>query len=243
MSDASVELRIFRSVPGDPHRDLAFEEDLIRQAQPAALFFYSWPRPVVVLGCGQRASDVDLDFCRREGIPVVRRSSGGTGVVHHDDLAVSLVLAADHPWARRIGDLYDRFLEVLQKALARVGAFTERYVGPASPGRPRSPICFEGMGRETLLVRGRKAVGCAQARRRLAVLVHGFLLMHLDPVFQGAVFGVSPKRIEASLAPLPPLDREALIGTLVAEFQDALGKVAQDSGSGADSGRPGRRKG
>ncbi|HOU52826.1 MAG TPA: hypothetical protein PLQ97_02740 [Myxococcota bacterium] len=229
MPGASLELQVFQSLPGDPHRDLAFEEDLVRRAPPAALFLYSWPRPAVVLGCGQRESDVDLAFCRREGIPVVRRASGGTGVVHHDDLAVSLVLAADHPWARRIGDLYDRFLEVLQEALAQVGALTERYVGPASPGRPRSPICFEGMGRETLLVGGRKAVGCAQARRRLAVLVHGFLLMHLDPVFHGAVFGVSPERIEASLAPLPPLDRRALLGALVVGFRDALEKVARGS--------------
>lgn len=215
-------MRVLRSCPGDPFRDLALEEDLLRQAGPPTLFLYSWPRPTVVLGCGQPDRDLDLGFCQRAGIPVLRRSSGGTAIVHHDDLAVSLVLGRAHPWNRGIGDLYDRFLDVIQGTLWALGVPATRYEGPPSPSRPRSPICFEGMGRETLLVGGRKAVGCAQARRRNAVLVHGVLLLHLDPDLQGAVFGVPPERILASLAPLPPLDRQTLLGALEERFRQSL---------------------
>jgi len=222
MNDPQAALRIVRSIPGDPVRDQAFEEELLGGVPQGVLFLYSWPRPVVVLGCGQREEGVDRSFCAARGIPVLRRSSGGTAVLHHDDLSVSLVLPAGHSWARRIGELYDRFLEVLQGALARVGVTTSRWDGPATPVRPRSPICFEGMGRETLLMGGRKAVGCAQARRRNAVLVHGVLLLHLDPVLQAAVFGVSPERILASLAPLPPLDRGALCVAIEEGFEKAL---------------------
>ena len=35
---------------------------------------------------------MDLRWCRDNGIPVLRRITGGTGVVHHRDLSVSLAL-------------------------------------------------------------------------------------------------------------------------------------------------------
>lgn len=192
------------------------------------LFLYSWPRPALVLGHGQSEDDVDLAACRRAGVSVVRRLTGGTGVLHHDDLAVSLALPAAHPWARGIGDLYDRFLAVVRSALEQVGVRTERAVGPFPSRRSRSPICFEDAAPETLLVSGRKAVGSAQARRRRAVLVHASLLLNLNPGLYGAVFGVPAERIAASLAPLPALDRPALVAALVAGFSSTLRLEARE---------------
>lgn len=217
-------LDLIADMEGDPTRDLALEEDLLARGPgaDAALLIFSWPSPVLVLGCGQRPETVDLGFCQQRGIPVVRRSSGGTGVVHQNDLAVSLVLPPSHPWARSIPGLYDRFLRVIQSALQSVGVETQRYEGPVARGRPPSPICFEASGPETLLVSGRKAVGCAQARRRRAVLVHGALLLNLDPVLHGGVFGVSPERILASLCPLPSLDRSLLCRELSGGFSREL---------------------
>lgn len=230
---ATPSLRVFRSLPGDPARDLAFEQEMLDGASDGAhgLFLYSWPRPTVVLGHGQSEDDMDRDFCRRAGVAVVRRASGGTGVLHHDDLAVSLALPATHPWASGIGNLYDRFLAVIRQALERVGVPTERATGPFPSRRSRSPICFEDATRETLLVSGRKAVGCAQARRRRAVLVHASLLLNLNPGLYGAVFGVPAERIAASLAPLPVPDRPSLVSALVAGFSSALRLDAREVGS------------
>jgi len=45
-------------------------------------------------------------------------------------------------------------------------------------------------------------------------------------VLHGGVFGVSPDRIAASLAPLPPLDREALCQFLEVGFREALRDAA-----------------
>ncbi len=223
-------LTVFRSLPGDPARDLAFEEEMLARASDGTpgLFLYSWPQPTLVLGHGQPKDDVDLESCRRAGVSVVRRVTGGTGVLHHDDLAVSLALPSVHPWAREIGDLYDRFLAVIRSALERVGVPTERATAPFPSRRSRSPICFEDAARETLLVSGRKAVGCAQARRRRSVLVHASLLLNLDPGLYAAVFGVPAERIAASLAPLPVPDRPSLVAALVAGFSSAPGIGARE---------------
>lgn len=225
-----LSLHVFRSLPGDPARDLAFEEEMLVRASDGVhcLFLYSWPRPALVLGHGQSEDDVDLEFCRRAGVSVVRRVTGGTGVLHHDDLAVSLALPSAHPWARGIGDLYDRFLTVIRSALEQVGVPTGRAIGPFSSRRSRSPICFEDAARETLLASGRKAVGCAQARRRRAVLVHASLLLNLNPGLYGAAFGVPAERIAASLASLPVRDRPSLVAALVAGFSSALRLEARE---------------
>ncbi len=187
------------------------------------LFLYSWEGPVLVLGHGQRVSDSWSNACERIGVAVMRRVTGGTGVLHRNDLAVSLALPASHPWARGIGDLYDRFLDVVHAALEEVGVRSERARAPFPSRRERSPICFENVARETLLVGGRKAVGCAQARRRGAVLVHAFLLLGLEPDLAARVFDVSVERVVTAMAPLPVHDRAALRRSLVSGFARALG--------------------
>ncbi len=153
---------------GPPVADLAREAQLIERAADGeiSLFLTSWRGPVVVLGYGQAATDVDLEWCRSRGMPVLRRLTGGTGVVHKGDLGVGLALPQSHLWAQGIISLYDRFLNVLEPALRSVGADVSRVAEPRRASRVRSPICFLDQLADTLVVDGKKAVGCAQTRRQ-----------------------------------------------------------------------------
>lgn len=161
----------------------------------------SWPGPVVVLGYAQPPDDVDLGWCRDRGIPVLRRLTGGTGVLHQGDLGVALALPAAHPWAEGIVGLYDRFLDVIAPALVELGSSVERLEEPRRGSRVRSPICFEDQLADTLVVDGRKAVGCSQTRRKGAVLIHAAILLELDADLYARVFGVDAQRVRDGLAP------------------------------------------
>jgi len=202
-SASSGVLEVFTRWDGNPVEDLAFEGWLLERAAAGsiALSCTSWSGPVVVLGYGQKPDDVDLELCRGRRLPVLRRLTGGTGVVHAGDLSVSLALPIDHPWATGIVGLYGRILEPLAAALIELGSQVERLVDPARASRVRSPVCFEDQLADTLAVNGRKAVGCAQTRRRRAVLVHAAVLLGLDHELYGQVFKVDPRRIRAHLAP------------------------------------------
>jgi lipoate-protein ligase A len=201
MSGQTV-LNVYRS-EGPAVRDLAREGWLLERGAEgeASLFLTSWAGPVVVLGYGQDVGGVDLDLCRNQGFPVVRRMTGGTGVIHHGDLGVGLTLPADHPWADGIIGLYGRFLDVLEPALRSAGAKVSRLVEPRRASRVRSPVCFLDQLADTLVVGGRKAVGCAQTRRRGAVLIHAAVLLDLDPELYSNVFGVAAEDVAAGLAP------------------------------------------
>ena len=129
---------------GPPLHDLAREAWLLERAATGevGLFLTSWKGPVAVLGYGQSPEDVDLKWCGAQGIPVLRRLTGGTGVIHQGDLGVGLTLPADHPWATDIVGLYDHFLRVLEPALKSLGSNVSRLVDPEHASRVRSPICF-----------------------------------------------------------------------------------------------------
>jgi lipoate-protein ligase A len=188
---------------GPPVSDLAREAWLLEQAaagQPS-LFVTSWEGPVVALGYGQDWSEIDLDYCRARSIPVLRRLTGGTGVVHQGDLGVGLALPQVHPWAEGIVSLYGRFLDCLEPALASLGSRVSRLDDPARAGRVRSPICFLDQLSDTLVVDGKKAVGCAQTRRKGAVLIHAAVLLGLDSDLYEAIFRVPATEVQAGLAP------------------------------------------
>jgi len=197
-----MKLEAFKS-EGPPSHDLAFEDEMLDRAADGrcSALVTSWPDPVVVLGYAQPPDDVDLDWCRDRKIPVLRRLTGGTGVIHHGDLGLALALPASHPWAEGIVGLYDRFLDVVEPALVELGSSVERIDEPRSGSRVRSPICFEDQLADTLVVDGRKAVGCSQTRRKGGVLIHAAILLGLDADLYARVFGVDAHRVREGLAP------------------------------------------
>ena len=222
-------LLVWASWSALPAEDLAREECLLEEAAAGrpALYAYGWTRPVLVLGYGQKASEgVDLGYCEGAGIPVLRRATGGSGVYNDGDLSLSLALPADHPWSASIHDRYSVFVESIRRALSDLGVNTVRWRPGDGTPRRRSPICFEDHLAESLLLDGRKILGCAQVRRRRAVLVHGTVLFHLDAATQARIYGVDEARIEQAMASLPRA--EGLTPRTLAET--AFAALAEDAG-------------
>jgi lipoate-protein ligase A len=219
-------LNLFVNLDGRPGRDLALESVLLDRASSGlvSLFLYSWSSPVVVLGYGQKVEDIDRDWCRQVGVPVFRRMTGGTGVVHRRDLAVSLFLPATHPWAEKITGLYELFLGALAPALEGAGGSGYTPAHPSEAGRTRSPICFEDQLSDTLVVEGRKVVGCAQSRKARAVLIHAAVSLNLAVEIYSAVFRVSEERILKGLGEAVPGGRASeVVPHVVDAFPKALG--------------------
>src|SRR5437763_15121442 len=83
--------------------NLALDEALLLQAEAGqggeVLRLWEWPGPAVVLGSGcWLAEDVIEIACADDGVPVLRRSSGGgTGLPGGGCPAYSLVLRCDRP--------------------------------------------------------------------------------------------------------------------------------------------------
>ena len=217
-------LEVYVSEGADPAADLAFEEALLDSCPPdtVRLSVYHWDKPVLVLGRGQSNFEVLGEVCDAEGIPVLRRRSGGTAVLHENTLNFALILPPEHPWASRIEGLYEQFVGVVGRALNKENI----PVRPPLPGETvrgrRSTVCFENDAGETLLLHRKKVFGCAQRRRKRAVLVHGALLLKLDVSMHGRVFGVPQTHVSAVMTHLPACRPTDLTAAVVREAALAL---------------------
>lgn len=146
---------------GDAARNLATEEVLFRTLAPGhpGLFLLWRNEPAVIVGRHQCVADeVDQAAARREGVPVIRRITGG-GAVFHDAGTLCFSWIANDTG---MGPAFVPLLAQVARALADVGV----------PARLT--------GRNDLEAGGRKISGSAQFRSGGRLLVHGTLLVRTD---------------------------------------------------------------
>jgi lipoate-protein ligase A len=84
--------------------------------------FYAWKNPTVSLGYSQKASDVvDIDFCKKNGIDIVRRMTGGKLVLHHKEVTYSLASSDTEIFTATLADSYRLISEALMNGLEKMG--------------------------------------------------------------------------------------------------------------------------
>ncbi len=155
---------------GTPAENLALDEALLRACEeeggPETLRFWESPSRFVALGRSRRVDeDVDIGACRADGVPVLRRVSGGGTVLQGPGcLSYALVLRLDRD--RELADVTRTNRWILERHASAVGSVTGRAVSLR--------------GTSDLAVGDRKVSGNAQRRTRRAVLVHGTFLLDLD---------------------------------------------------------------
>ncbi|HEV2394912.1 MAG TPA: biotin/lipoate A/B protein ligase family protein [Verrucomicrobiae bacterium] len=154
----------------NPALDLACDEVLLDvcEAGRAGSLLRLWEpaRHFVVVGYGNAvASEVNIEFCRRHSIPILRRCSGGGTVLQGPGcLNYALLLQVeDHPALQGIGGTNEFVLQRHREALAAL---------------LKTPV--EKKGHTDLAIGGLKFSGNAQRRRKRFLLFHGCFLLNLD---------------------------------------------------------------
>jgi lipoate-protein ligase A len=174
--------RLVDTGPLDGPADMAIDEALLEAfdsaCSPPVFRLYGWNPPALSLGRFQDpAATLDLERCREEGIPVVRRITGGGVIYHGEELTYSIVCAQRHlPPSLTIKESYRHltgFLLDFYRDLGLAATWAVDGAGNApKPGR-RTPFCFAGREDFDVLVGGGKIGGNAQRRLRGAIFQHG----------------------------------------------------------------------
>jgi lipoate-protein ligase A len=171
--------------------NMAVDEYLFTRAREGSqtfLRFYQWERPTASLGYGQDAARAaDLDFCRANGIDVVRRMTGGKVVLHHKELTYSLASSDTETFTATLRDSYQLISLALIKGLALMGLSAR--LAPASPPdyvRGTMP-CFAFPARDEVEIGGRKIIGSAQKRTGASFIQHGSVPLEKDEALLKAV--------------------------------------------------------
>lgn len=179
-----------------------------------------WLRPsddALVLGSRQRDDVVDADACRRGGLSVVRRRSGGGAVLMRRDsvLWVDVVL----PIGAGPDDVRGSMVwigECWRDVLAPV---VQADLTVHRGGMESSPwsdlVCFAGVGPGEVLTGAGKLVGLSQRRTRRGIRVQS--LMYGAPVadeYRALLRGDLPASEPVAAAWAAGLDHEVLVDAL-----------------------------
>ncbi len=148
---------------------------------PNTLRFYRWNPSAVTLGYFQSVEDeVDLEACKKFGIDVNRRISGGGAVLNssYGEITYSIVAPEDDPRiSRDVTESYRYLCHGIVEGLALLGVEAQF-----------KPI-------NDIIVGGRKISGNAQIRRYGAVLHHGTILVDFDAREMFSVLKISEEKI------------------------------------------------
>lgn len=206
-----------------PPRPLA---DLVGEDERALARGSPWVRVAVVsdlalsFGVGTPRSGDIAEHAAVQGVPAVRRSTGGSWILHRPgDLVWSVVLPRTHP---KVGadfaSAFGRLGEGVVSALARVRV---RAQWDPSPGLS-DQFCLLGPRGSVLAVQGRVVGGAAQHLARGGLLHHGTVSASLDRARLSDLFGLPRETVAARLTSLDELGVRAPRDELVAGLESAL---------------------
>lgn len=194
-------MTIVESESRDPLHNFALERSLVEQGGDCLLLYIN--SPCVVVGRNQQPeAEADLEYCAREGIPVLRRVSGG-GSVWHDEGNVNFAFITGADDEKPLG----RIIE----ALGEMGI--EAVAGP----------------RGEIVAGGGKISGTASWVKRGRRLFHGTLLWDSDMERMRRALAGDPAARGRGVASVPSktVNMATLVGDggTAAEFMKRLAAV------------------
>lgn len=172
--------RLIVDPPGEPAANMAADEEIARLAAQESrpiLRVYGWARPAVSLGRRQREEYLPPAFLQ-EGLPRVRRPTGG-GAVHHRPDELTYAFSASRfslpPGVplREIACLLHRRLR--ETAITRGWVKGEELSLAGSDPDGPAPVCFSAPACGDLLYRGKKVAGSALRVWNNRILLQGAL--------------------------------------------------------------------
>jgi len=183
--------RIIQDSLGDGYLNMAKDKAILIACSegkaPATLRVYGWKRPTLSIGYSQDISKyIDLESCKKNNIPVVRRFTGGRALLHQYELTYSVIAPIPHKlFPGSLRGAFEKISRAILESLKIGGIMGAEVAGKknsilGSESR-RSPACFSMVNHCEITVEGKKLIGSAQRRLRSAFLQHGSLILDRSP--------------------------------------------------------------
>ncbi|MEI6306703.1 MAG: lipoate--protein ligase family protein [Deltaproteobacteria bacterium] len=194
MNKHATTWRLINTGPQSGPLNMAIDEALLRGFDPAAslpvLRLYGWMPAALSLGRFQKEETLDIERCRMENVPVVRRITGGGAIYHAEELTYSIVCSTDQiPPASSVKDSFRVLTGFLLSFYRKLGldacyamdaADLEKRLGK------RTAYCFAGRESFDILIDGCKIGGNAQRREKGVIFQHGSI-----PLVNRAAIGLT----------------------------------------------------
>ncbi|MFX1484074.1 MAG: biotin/lipoate A/B protein ligase family protein [Promethearchaeota archaeon] len=179
------EFRFIDLETNDAYRNMAIDEAIMQNMKdgnaPPTLRLYRWNPSAVSIGTFQSMTDeVDIEFCKKNGIDYIRRITGG-GAVFHDyegEVTYSIIMPRRHRLAPD---------DIIESYRTLCGGIVQalKHLGIESEFKPINDITTGG----------KKISGNAMTRRHGCVLQHGTTLLDLDVALMFSILKIPLEKI------------------------------------------------
>ncbi|MFC2156755.1 biotin/lipoate A/B protein ligase family protein [Acidobacteriota bacterium] len=182
---------IIDEVPQKGSWNMAVDEFLlesISESLQTNLRFYLWERPTVSLGYSQVVDKVvDVSYCKKNGIDIVRRMTGGKLVLHNQEVTYSVCSSDTGTFTDSLADSYRLISKGLIRGLELMGL--KPYLADSPPMEYVRGVlpCFSHPAYNEVEIDGKKIVGSAQKRFGSQFLQHGSIPIGDDKLMLSAV--------------------------------------------------------
>jgi len=175
---------IIDNVPLQGSLNMAVDEYLFRslgEKPQTCGRFYQWKRPTASLGYSQALDKVvDSDFCRKNGVDIVRRITGGKLVLHWREITYSITSSDSEAFSSTLAESYRLISSALILGLKKMG-LEARLAGPPPSSYSKGNMpCFSYPARDEIEIGGKKIIGSAQKRLGMRFLQHGSIPLYSD---------------------------------------------------------------
>lgn len=166
---------------------------------PPVLRFYGWERPTLSVGHFQKVErSIDFTGVERHKCQFVRRLTGGSAVLHDDELTYSLVVSEDKPYiADSIRKAYYTLSKGILEGFRELGIDVDYSRPEEHFTRETTAVCFERPSDYEMLVEGKKISGHAQTRKKGVLLQHGSLPFTINKQMLFDLFAFSTEELRA----------------------------------------------
>jgi lipoate-protein ligase A len=164
---------------------MAVDEVLIRSVRKSTtetpvLRLYGWSPPAVSIGYFQSVEQVvNAEICKKTGVDLVRRVTGGGAVLHYSEVTYSFIT---RKYPQNILESYRMICDPIIGCLLKPGFKEPRFV----------PL-------NDVLVDDKKVSGNAQTRKEGILLQHGTILLDVDLEKMFSVLKIPKQKIHDKL--------------------------------------------
>lgn len=144
---------------------------------PPVLRFYGWSKPTLSAGHFQKLEKtIDFSAIERHGCEFVRRLTGGSAVLHDDELTYSITVSEEKSYiSDSVRAAYFTLSKGIMAGFTELGIAADYSMPKEHFERDSSAVCFEKPSDYEMLVDGKKISGHAQTRKKGVLLQHGSL--------------------------------------------------------------------
>lgn len=182
--------------------NMALDESLLNWHSkgeiPPTLRFYGWSSPSLSVGHFQKSvKSIDFNAVEQYGCHYVRRLTGGSAVLHDNELTYSLVISEHEPsLPTSVQEAYYVLTKGVLEGYKNLGIEADYAIPERKLEKERTAICFEKPASYEMVVDGKKISGNAQTRQKGVLLQHGSIPMSMDSKMLFDLFLFPSKKIK-----------------------------------------------